>query len=140
MKKSALTNLTTSFFLSVGFFLSNLFLPLLTVAATSITGLHFQFINPLGIGDGFGTGTKDLPTLVDNVLKAAVILLGPVVTIMLLYSGFLFVTAQGNVENLTKAKKALMYSLIGAALVLGARGLSLVVQNAIGCLGNAPGC
>ena len=94
-----------------------------TTPSTSST-LHFKYINPL-------LNTNDLTTLVTNILNAVAYLLAPVVTIMLLYSGFLFVTAQGNTEKLGTAKKALTYALIGAVLVLGAKGFSLVVQNAI---------
>jgi len=50
------------------------------------------------------------------------------VAIAIIYSGFLFVTAQGNSEKLTKAKKALLYTIIGAALLLG----SYVIATAIG--------
>ncbi len=50
---------------------------------------------------------------------------------MLLYSGFLFVLARGNAEKLGEAKKALMYTLIGAAIVLGAKGLATIIENTV---------
>ena len=51
----------------------------------------------------------------------------PIVTLAIIYAGFLFVAARGNAEELTKAKKTLMYTLIGAALLLG----SFVIAQAI---------
>jgi hypothetical protein len=45
----------------------------------------------------------------------------------IIYCGFLFVTAQGNSEKLKKAKQALLYTIVGAALLLG----SLVITRAI---------
>ena len=51
----------------------------------------------------------------------------PIVALAIIYSGFLFVTASGNSEKLKKAKSALLYTLIGAALLLG----SLVIANSI---------
>jgi hypothetical protein len=46
-----------------------------------------------------------------------------------MYSGMLFVVnkKQGNVDGITRAKQTLKYTLIGAALVLGA----FVIANAL---------
>jgi|SRR3989344_7955534 len=72
------------------------------------------------IENPLGPKLVDLPSfmeaLLDIVLKIGV----PIVALAIIYTGFLFVSAQGNSEKLTTAKKALMYTLIGAALLLGA--------------------
>ncbi len=72
------------------------------------------------IQNPLGDKLTDLPSfmeaLLDIVLKIGV----PIVALAIIYTGFLFVSAQGNSEKLTTAKKALMYTLIGAALLLGA--------------------
>jgi hypothetical protein len=94
----------------------------------SNSSINFAVKNPLG------TSSTDLPGFIANVLSAIVDLLFPVVVIMLLYSGFLFVVASGNTEKLGEAKKTLMYTLIGAAIVLGASGLAHVIQNTISAL------
>ncbi len=91
--------------------------------------ISFHIDNPLG--DQNGT----LEDFIANVLDAVVLLLSPVVVVMLLYSGLLFVLARGNTEKLGTAKTALMYTLIGAAVVLGAKGFALVIQNTVTCLG-----
>ena len=127
--RSIIFNVAASTFLFGSILISS------THAQTTSTGaISFQLSNPLG-------GTADLPTFVQNILKAAVLFLTPVVTVMMLYSGFLFVKARGNSENLTEAKSALMYTMIGAALVLGAEGFSLVIKNTVTCLGGSgTGC
>jgi hypothetical protein len=51
----------------------------------------------------------------------------PIIALAIIYSGFLFVAARGNAEELKKAKSTLVYTLIGAALLLGC----LVIANAI---------
>ena len=143
MKKIALFAAAPGFFVAVFLSLA-MMAPALAVAQVSDTTtptpitatptITFQVPNPLG-------STGDLNTLIANILRAVVLLLTPVVTIMLLYSGFLFVTARGNAEELTKAKQALLYTLIGAAIVLGAQGLELVVQNTVTCLlSSTTGC
>jgi hypothetical protein len=91
---------------------------------SSGSNINITLQNPL-------SGTNTLDGFLGKILDAVVLLLTPVVVIMMLYSGFLFVVARGNSEKLGEAKKALMYTLIGAAIVLGAKGFSTVIQNTI---------
>ncbi|MBU0723182.1 pilin [Patescibacteria group bacterium] len=51
-----------------------------------------------------------------------------VLAVMIVYTGYLFVVAQGKDAELTKAKESLRWVLIGGALVLGA----WVLAEAIG--------
>lgn len=63
------------------------------------------------------------------VLQNVVIPLGVVVIVLLvMYSGYLFVTAQGNDKKIGDAKKTLLYVLIGAAILLGATVIAEVIQ------------
>ena len=106
-----------------------------TLTATTTTStLSFQVPNPLG------SNTTTLNGFLANVLDAIVLLLTPVIVIMLIYSGFLFISAQGKAEELTKAKNALIYTLIGAAIILGAKGLADVLKNTVTCLASSGPC
>ncbi len=71
---------------------------------------------------------SDIPTLIAAILYIVLVIGVPIVAIAIVYSGFLFVIAQGNPEKITKARKAIMYTLIGGALLLG----SWLIANAIG--------
>lgn len=86
--------------------------------------IAFHLDNPL-------KNTDSVDSFFQKILKSIVYLLTPVVVIMLLYSGFRFVTAQGNEEQLATAKKALLYTLIGAAIIIGAEGLSRAIGETI---------
>jgi hypothetical protein len=79
--------------------------------------------NPLGTN-----GPQNIPDFIQAIIKIVLIVGVPVVVLAIIYTGFLFVKAQGNPEEITKAKKSLLYTLIGAALLLGA----FVIANAIG--------
>jgi uncharacterized phage-associated protein len=60
----------------------------------------------------------------------AIIQIGYVFVVMaLLFAGFKFVVAQGNPEELSKAKKIFLYTVIGAVILLGAQAISEVVCN-----------
>ena len=55
-----------------------------------------------------------------------------VAVVMLVVSGFLFVTAAGTPEKIEKARTILIYALIGVAIALAARGLVAVVVGILG--------
>lgn len=87
------------------------------------TCLSTKIENPLG-----ENGPSDIPQFIAKMLEIVMIVAIPIVALAIIYTGFLFVSAQGNSEALTKAKKSLLYTLIGAALLLGA----FVLAEAIG--------
>jgi len=75
----------------------------------------------------FGT----LPQFLSEVLKVVAEIALPIVVLFLVYVGFLFVTAQGNEEKLKEAKKYLLWTIIGALIVLGASVLSQAIQTTV---------
>lgn len=68
-----------------------------------------------------------IKTILEGILKIGI----PIIALAIIYSGFLFVTAQGNTEKLTKAKNALLFSIVGAALVLGAWALAQLISETV---------
>jgi hypothetical protein len=81
--------------------------------------------NPLK--DGYTSIPDFLRALLDVVVTIAI----PIIVIMIIYSGFLFIKAQGKPEDLITARKALMWTLIGAAVILGASLLSYAIQGTV---------
>src|SRR3990167_8610093 len=53
----------------------------------------------------------------------------PLVAVFMIYAGFLFVSARGNEEQLTKAKTTFFWTIIGALLVVGAFAISLAIKD-----------
>lgn len=98
---------------------SLLFLPLVTHAQ-----IKFSIASPLA----FGT-MEDFLLAVLNIL---IIIATPIVVLAIIYAGFLYVTAQGNVEQTQKATRALTYSIIGGILIIGAVAVSQIISNLVG--------
>ncbi len=72
--------------------------------------------------------SNNLEDLLKSIVNDILIPIGSVIAvIMIIYAGFLFVTARGNSTQIQKAKDALLYAVIGAAILLGA----WVITNAI---------
>ena len=89
-----------------------------------------KIINPLGTN-----GPTDIPAFIKNVLEGALKIAIPGVALAIIYSGFLFVFAMGNPEKLKKAKDALLYSLIGAAILLGSWAIANLIVTTINNIG-----
>jgi hypothetical protein len=70
---------------------------------------------------------NSLEDLLDSVL-AAIIQLGTIIlTLALVYTGFLFVMARGNPEEISKARGVLLWTVIGGLILLGAQGIKSVI-------------
>jgi len=54
-----------------------------------------------------------------------------VAVVMIIYAGFLYVTAGGNETQIKKAHDALLWAVIGAAILLGAYIISQAIQGTI---------
>jgi hypothetical protein len=68
------------------------------------------------------------------VTKTAVQILFPFIILAFIYSGFLFVKAQGNETELAHAKTAITYSMIGAFILLGAWGFAQIISQTVSTL------
>lgn len=71
---------------------------------------------------------KDLEGLLYLLLEVAVRIGVIVLTLMLIWVGFLFVAARGNEEKLRTARTAFMWTIIGGLILLGAKGIAEVIQ------------
>ena len=72
-----------------------------------------------------------LPEFLTEILRG-VVRIGTIVLIMMLvYVGFLFVVARGNAEKLQSAKSALVWTVIGGLILLGATSIQMVIQGTV---------
>jgi len=66
------------------------------------------------------------------ILNAFIIIATPIIVLYIIYAGFLYVSARGNVEQTKQATASLTYAIIGAVILLGAVALSEIVANIVG--------
>jgi len=69
--------------------------------------------------------------LIETILTGALRIGMPVIVLAIVYCGFLFVKAQGKPEELKKAKDALLYTLIGAAVLLGSWAIAKMISATV---------
>ena len=100
----------------------------------------FAPVTALATGDGSGcTGGTiknplnicSIPELINLILGLVIDIGLPVVALAIIYVGFLFVSARGNESKLSEAKTAFLWTVVGAAIVLGAFVISNVIKVTI---------
>ena len=102
--------------------------------------------NQTSLGGSLGSGSSGGGVL-SNPLKAssiselltvvlqAVVRLGAIFLVLaLVYVGFLFVQAQGKEEKIRDARQALMWTVIGGLILLGAESIALVIESTVNAL------
>jgi len=127
MKKTFLASLLS---LTVFFLIGAIFV---YAADDSGVNLKFTLDNPF-------SGGNSLFVLLKKIINEIILPIGGVLAVLaFIYSGFLFVTAQGKETQLATARKALLYTAIGTAVLLGAWVLANVICATIAQLGG-PSC
>ncbi len=85
----------------------------------------------LEVAKEIGLGTLDIRTMVGRIINAFFGLLGLVVVSLFLYAGFLWMTAQGNKENIEKATGIIKNATIGLIIMFAAYAITDFVLQAI---------
>lgn len=73
-----------------------------------------------------------LVAFLKKILESVVELAVMVLVVMIVWVGYLFVSAQGNEKQLEEAKGAFVWLIIGGAIILGAWAITQLVVNTIG--------
>ena len=120
---------------------------LLLVSVFLILGLVFllNFGSTVLASDTFGTnvvandialGEKDPRSIATQVINIGMSVLGIIALAIVIYAGFLWMTAAGEEDKIEKAKKILKAGVIGLAIILASWGITVFVLSR---LGNATG-
>lgn len=101
------------------------------VGIASLTPIAFCIAQSNSISNPIGPQNMDLTTLIAQLLKIVAMIGGIVCVFFIIYAGFLFVVAQGKPEEIQKAKTTLLWSVIGAAVLLGASVIAEVIKGTV---------
>jgi len=103
---------------------------LLPVVFVLVAMPFFSQADSVSITNPFKSNT--ISGLIKVIVNDLLIPIGSVVAVvMIMYAGFMFVVARGDQTKITKAKDALLYAVIGAAILLGAWVISDVISGTI---------
>ncbi len=85
----------------------------LLVAPSAVSALTIEVV-----GNTIGLGTADLKETVINIIQWVLGLLGLIAVIMILWGGFMWMTAGGNEDKVATAKKIITAAVIGLIVIL----------------------
>ena len=91
----------------------------------------------LGLSNGqvasaSGLGSQDVRQTIGRIINVALSLLGVIVLVIIIYGGFLWMTAGGNDEKVSEAKKWIFGGIIGLVIILSAYAIaSFVIANLV---------
>jgi hypothetical protein len=89
----------------------------------------------LGIEQPLRSDLNSIPKLINALLEIVYKIGLPVVVLYFLYAGWLYVSARGNPAKIKTAHEAFLYTVVGAALILGAFVISRLIIGTINSLG-----
>ena len=97
--------------------------------ATTLEGVSGN-VDAIGKTAGFNTAIT-VPGLVGSIISILLGLLGLVFLVLVVYAGFLYLTAQGEDAQVKKAKSILTKAVIGMAIVISSYAITNVVVDSI---------
>jgi hypothetical protein len=106
---------------------------LFSVGIFSVAGFVMAATPDLGLsyGNSIGLTATDPRTIIVNIIRVALGFLGIVAIGLIIYGGFLWMTASGNEQQIDKAKKVLISAIIGLLIILSAFGIATFVLNSL---------
>ncbi len=86
-------------------------------------GIRYKLDNPLDF--------TSIEGILLALLQVFITIATPIIVISIIYAGFLYVTARGNVEQTKQATTALTYAIVGAVILLGSVAIAEIVRNLV---------
>lgn len=104
------------------------------IVNTNPSGSNVTLLNPLGTSCN-STNTDCLGNFLINILDFVVRIGSIVVILMLVFVGYKFVVAQGNDSKIIEARSMLLWTVVGALILLGAQAIAIGIQATVQALG-----
>jgi Type IV secretion system pilin len=74
---------------------------------------------------------NSLTELLNLILGAAITIGKIVLTLAIIWTGFLFIEARGNAEKISGARTALLWVVVGGLILLGAQAIGMVIESTV---------
>jgi len=87
--------------------------------------------------ENVGLGDVGLIELIGNIVKVVMGFLGVVAVLIILYGGFIWMTAMGDPGKVDKAKKLIYAGVIGLVVIFAAFAIASFVLSSLGTATNA---
>ncbi len=92
---------------------------------SGVNGDSYKLPNPLGT-------TSTFAEIIDRVTGYLIVIAAPIATLMILLAAFKILTAGDNPENLKSAKQMILWTVVGYAIILISKGITLIIKQLLG--------
>lgn len=100
----------------------------MALAQAGLPGNPQAELDKVKTGAGF-TATTDLPTVIGRVINVLFSLLGLIAVVIVVYSGFQWMTSGGDEKKIGAAKSRMINAVIGIAIILLAYSITSFVLS-----------
>jgi len=94
----------------------------LATLSPALAGNDIKLDNPLGDG-------SDIPGVLDHIFTQAIIIISFVVPVIIIVGAFQMMFATGNPEKFATGRNTILYTIIGYAILLTAKGIMAIVRS-----------
>ncbi|NCT48431.1 MAG: hypothetical protein GW763_10665 [Paraglaciecola sp.] len=108
-------------------------LPILLLPVATFAQLSDAQTDLTSVGTAIGTDTTtiELPELIGNIISVLLSVLGIIFVVLVVYAGFLYLTAAGDDAKVKKAKTMLTQAVIGLVIIVAAYAIAAFVIDAL---------
>jgi hypothetical protein len=99
------------------------------VSLLAYPAAHAQINTGIEYGSATGLSGDNLATIVGRIIHVFLGILGVVALVLIVYAGFLWMTAGGDEEKVTKAKQIITQAVIGLAIILSSYAITSFVVS-----------
>ncbi|MFH1522834.1 MAG: pilin [Patescibacteria group bacterium] len=133
MKKKILKNLVSmAMLLLITMPILALSLNVQTAAADEVTPEYlFGGEDEIDVGDTIGLGARDPREIAASVINIILGFLGIIAVVIILLGGFKWMTAGGNEDKVSEARKLIMAGIVGLVIILASFAIAKFVINSI---------
>jgi hypothetical protein len=114
-----------------------------TTPANPGTGNLYQKMSESSMATGYngaGLSGGEVEQIVPNIIKNFLSVLGLIAVVLIIYAGFLWMTAGGNEEQVSKAKKLITNAVIGLIIIMAAYSIAYFVISRLSAASKGADC
>ncbi|MEA3463468.1 MAG: hypothetical protein U9R14_00045 [Patescibacteria group bacterium] len=126
-------------------FLKKIIISILLIIYTIFFGCNFilaanlddafrtgSYLDTAADGAGYELEADMAESIISTIIQAVLSFLGVIFLVLMIYGGYLWMTALGNEEQLTKAKNVIIAAVTGLVIVVSAYAISWFVVDKLG--------
>lgn len=80
-------------------------------------------------GNKAGTGDAEVENVVGSIINAALSMVGLIFLVLMIYGGFLWMTARGDESAIEKAQKIISAAVVGLVVIMAAYAITFFVTS-----------